>query len=93
MLRRFLAIAGPNFKTQRRINSLPTSESSFGQQILDGPIAQGEPKIEPDGMADDVRREAVTGVRDGFHRPGFESWLRLFEQRPAEVKWIPAGLC
>ena len=22
-----------------------------------------------------------------------ESWLRLSEQRPAEVKWIPAGLC
>jgi len=22
---------------------------------------------------------------------GLESWLRLFEQRPAEVKWIPAG--
>ena len=22
-----------------------------------------------------------------------QSWLRLFEQRPAEVKWIPAGLC
>jgi len=22
-----------------------------------------------------------------------KSWLRLFEQRPAEVKWIPAGLC
>ncbi|QXX76486.1 hypothetical protein MHY1_p00008 (plasmid) [Methylovirgula sp. HY1] len=21
------------------------------------------------------------------------SWLRLSEQRPAEVKWIPAGLC
>ena len=22
-----------------------------------------------------------------------KSWLRLSEQRPAEVKWIPAGLC
>ena len=22
-----------------------------------------------------------------------QSWLRLSEQRPAEVKWIPAGLC
>jgi hypothetical protein len=21
-----------------------------------------------------------------------ESWLRMFGQRPAEVKWIPAGL-
>ena len=26
-------------------------------------------------------------------RFGWQSWLRLFEQRPAEVKWIPAGLC
>ncbi|MHC2711246.1 alkanesulfonate monooxygenase SsuD/methylene tetrahydromethanopterin reductase-like flavin-dependent oxidoreductase (luciferase family) [Bradyrhizobium diazoefficiens] len=27
-------------------------------------------------------------------RPGFtESWPRLFGQRPAGFKWIPAGLC
>ena len=24
---------------------------------------------------------------------GEESWRRLFGQRPAEIKWIPAGLC
>ena len=44
-------------------------QASFGQQILDVTIAQGEPKVEPDCMPDDVGREAVTGVGDGFHQP------------------------
>ncbi|MEY9229464.1 hypothetical protein ABIF68_008672 [Bradyrhizobium japonicum] len=32
------------------------------------------------------QREALRGFRD-------QSWPRLFGQRPAGFKWIPAGLC
>ncbi|UGX91786.1 GNAT family N-acetyltransferase [Bradyrhizobium barranii subsp. barranii] len=31
--------------------------------------------------------------RYGFQRVGIKSWPRLFGQRPAGFKWIPAGLC
>ena len=52
-----LLIQTSNPSTERFIADF---QYSFGQQILDVTIAQGEPKIEPDGMPDDVGREAVT---------------------------------
>ncbi|MHC2385087.1 hypothetical protein ACVMFA_006310 [Bradyrhizobium liaoningense] len=33
-----------------------------------------------------LRQLRLSGVRD-------KSWPRLFGQRPAGFKWIPAGLC
>jgi|APFre7841882630_1041343.scaffolds.fasta_scaffold06744_2 hypothetical protein len=44
-------------------------QSLFGEQILGVTIAQSEPNIEPNCMSDDVRREGVTSIGDGFHRP------------------------
>jgi hypothetical protein len=37
-------------------------QSLFGEQILGVTIAQSEPKIEPNCMSDDLRREAVTSI-------------------------------
>jgi len=34
--------------------------------VQSGLYAQCRPPLEPDGMSDDVRWEAVTGVGDGF---------------------------
>ena len=39
--------------------------ASFGEQILDITEAEGEPEVEPDGMADDLGRESVSTVADG----------------------------
>ena len=40
---------------------------SLGQQFLNIPKGQREPGIEPDGMADDLWREAVALKRYRFH--------------------------
>ena len=37
-------------------------QAAFGQEFLDVAVAERETQIEPDGMADDVRREAVAGI-------------------------------
>jgi hypothetical protein len=59
----------PEFQNPSTDGFIADFQSSFRQQILDVPIAHGEPKVEPDGMPDDVRRKAVMGVGDAFHRP------------------------
>jgi hypothetical protein len=41
-------------------------QSAFSQKILDIPIAQREPEVEPDSMSDDVRWKSVAGVGDGL---------------------------
>src|SRR5215831_17477802 len=56
-------------------------EPSFGQQLLDIAVAQGEAEIEPDRVLDDLGREAMAMVADRSHadilsdttlsRPGF----------------------
>lgn len=40
---------------------------SFGEKILDVPIAQREPEIEPDGVLDDPGRKAMAGVGRARH--------------------------
>ncbi len=37
-------------------------DAAFGHQFLDIAIADGEPKIQPDAVADDFGREAVAAV-------------------------------
>src|SRR3954468_6141227 len=37
-------------------------DAARGQQLLDHPQAEREAEVEPDGVADDLRREAVAGV-------------------------------
>ena len=42
-------------------------DAALGQQVLDIAIAQGEPKVEPDRVLDDDRREATASVGNGAH--------------------------
>jgi hypothetical protein len=44
-------------------------QSALSQEILDIPIAQREPEVEPDSMSDDVGRKSVAGIGDGLHDP------------------------
>jgi hypothetical protein len=37
-------------------------DAALGQEFLDIPEAQGEAKIEPDGVPDDGRREPVASI-------------------------------
>ncbi len=37
--------------------------------------------------------EATSNLFAAALKDGLESWPRLFGQRPAGFKWIPAGLC
>ncbi len=43
-------------------------DAARGQPFLDIAIAQGEAEIEPDGVADDLRRRAVAGIGDSWSR-------------------------
>jgi len=40
---------------------------SFGQQLLDIAVTQGEANIEPDGVLDDLGREAMTAIAERSH--------------------------
>jgi hypothetical protein len=42
-------------------------EPSFGQEFLDVSITQREAEIQPDGVFDDLGREAVAAVAEGGH--------------------------
>src|SRR5215472_12120436 len=42
-------------------------ESSFGQQLLDIAVAQGEAEIEPNRVLDDLGREAMAAVAERSH--------------------------
>ena len=44
-------------------------QSALGEQILDIAEAEGEAKVQPHRMPDDVRRELVASERDGGHSP------------------------
>jgi hypothetical protein len=46
-------------------------QASRGQQILDVAVAQGEPQIEPNRVANDAGREAVANVRNGVHHHSY----------------------
>src|SRR3954447_5960079 len=55
------ANAWPNFSAHWRTVSWLTVMPR-GQQLLDHPQAEREAEVEPDGVADDLRREPVAGV-------------------------------
>jgi acyl-CoA synthetase (AMP-forming)/AMP-acid ligase II len=44
-------------------------EPALGQEFLHVAVAHGEPKIEPDGVPDDLGRKAMAVVGDGLHGP------------------------
>src|ERR1700690_2794602 len=48
-------------------------DPTFRQQILDVAKAQGEPKIEPDRLMDNLGRKPVSVVADFPHHPGYRA--------------------
>jgi hypothetical protein len=47
--------------------------AAFCQQVLDVTQAQGEPKVEPDRLLDDLAWEPVTTVADSLHPVGYRA--------------------
>jgi hypothetical protein len=45
------------------------NEATLRQAIFDIPVAESKPQIEPDGMADDIRRKSVPSIANGLHGP------------------------
>ncbi len=54
-------------------------ETPPGQPIFHVSEAQREPAIEPNGVLDDFRREAVAPIRDPFHRRRLNGPQHLWE--------------
>src|SRR5258708_28397615 len=52
----------PEFKNPPTDRFIADHQSALSQKILDIPIAQREPEVEPDSMSDDVRWQSVAGV-------------------------------
>jgi len=46
----------PEFENPPTIRLIADRQSALNQKILDIPLAQGEPKIEPNSVPDDVGR-------------------------------------
>lgn len=57
----------PEFQRPPSHGFIGNVDPTLGQQIFDIPIAEREAIVEPDGMLDDGRREAVTAIGDWFH--------------------------
>jgi hypothetical protein len=51
------AISGPNLITQQRYRLAARLDPALGEQLLDVAEAQREAEIQPNGMADHVRRK------------------------------------
>jgi hypothetical protein len=47
-------------------------DSAFRQQILDVTQAEGEPKVEPYRLVNDLRREPLSSVADLLHPAGYQ---------------------
>src|ERR1700726_18133 len=59
----------PEFENPPTDRFIADHQSALSQKILDFPIAQREPEVEPDSMSDDVRWKSVAGVGNGLHDP------------------------
>src|SRR5271169_2929743 len=46
-------------------------ESALGEKLLHIAVAQGEPKVQPDGVLDDDRGKTMAAVRDIGHARGY----------------------
>src|SRR5208283_5260107 len=78
---------GAHFKSLADPIDTTTPQRRFALQVL-GAVAELERAL--------IRERTKDGLRAAKRRGrvgGNQSWLRLSEQRPAEVKWIPAGFC
>ena len=71
-------MTGPNLSTHRRIELIANRQSALSQEVLDIPVAQGEPEVEPNSVSDDVRWKSVAGIGDGLHGPNAHTPAHLF---------------
>src|ERR1700746_624506 len=62
-------------------------DSALREQILDVTKAEGEPKIEPDRLVNDLRREPIPGVADFRHALRLPSRPRRDNAIPAPFAW------
>jgi hypothetical protein len=60
-------IFGAEFDTPQANRFAADDNSSFSQQIFDVSMTEVEPEIEPDSIADDIRRESMAFIC--IHRP------------------------
>lgn len=65
--RRLRAITGPNFNTPATDGLVADLDAALGEQIFNVPEAHREPEVCPDGVLDDIGREAVALEGDGIH--------------------------
>ena len=72
-------MTGPNLRTHRRIELTANRQPALSQEILDIPVAQGEPEVEPDSVSDDIWRKS-----GGGHRK-WASWPELLSHTPAHL--------
>src|SRR5271166_2263467 len=68
-------------------------QSAFRQQIFDVAQAEGEPKIEPYSLVNDLRRETISAVADFLHPLGYSATGRTASptRRDNALGWEIAG--
>ena len=59
----------PEFVNPPTYQLIADRQSALSQEILDIPVAQGEPEVEPDSVPDKVGRKSVAGTGNGLHGP------------------------
>jgi hypothetical protein len=64
---------GAEFYTPQANRFAADDNSSFSQQILDVSMTEVEPEIEPDSIANNVRRESVALIC--IHWPILSAWV------------------
>ena len=57
----------PEFQNPPTDRLIAHRQSALIQEILDIPVAQGEPEVEPDSVPDDIWRKSVAGIGNGLH--------------------------
>ena len=56
----------PEFEKPPTDQLIPNRQSALSQEILDIPVAQGEPEVESGNVLDDIWRKSVVGKEMGF---------------------------
>ena len=71
---------------------IPNIDPALCEQIFDIARAERKPKIQPDGILDDVKREAVAVVADRVHAAGLSSRsIRVAVTMPCGVPCVLGG--
>ena len=71
----------PEFKNPPTNRFIADHQSALSQKILDIPIAQREPEVEPDRLLNDRWWESVAAVADSLHPVGYRATRRTATSR------------